>query len=158
MRSFYKFFYSPTKIVRPIEDSDYVPYIKETCENILKIVNHKLDDDDIENVVNCILDYLRASGEYYTCFGSFCECLINTARDIGTFSGSRVMEFTKGMFVLEKTWHLLVGTINNEISNNLLYSSYKKIDEPRSIIVVAFNYIKNLSLLDKIKIFYNILF
>jgi hypothetical protein len=107
---FYTLYKNPLKIfslIRKIEETDYIPYAKNICSYILNIVNVEIKEDDMKYLIEKVVLFLSKNKDK-KCFGTLCECLLNNAKNIGSFSGSKVMEFTKGIYVLEKTWNLLL--------------------------------------------------
>jgi hypothetical protein len=153
---FKQIYQNPFKIIRKITKDDYVCYIKETYQHILDIVDISVDDETSKELVEKILEFLLDKSKWNTCFGSFCECLLNNAKDIGTFSGSKVMEFTKGTYVLEKTWNSLLCCCNEEISfwSKDTTKQYKLKENPK-VIEVAFNEIHKLNIIKKIKLLFS---
>ncbi len=136
------FLKNPSKLftlIRKVEDNDYIPYIKEICKYILNIVNVEIQEKDMKYLTEKVLEFIQTN-RYKKCFGTLCECLLNNAKNIGSFSGSRVMEFTKGIYVLEKTWNLLL-----EIS---------EVKENNKVINIAFNKIEEMNIFQKIKLYF----
>jgi hypothetical protein len=136
------FLKNPSKLftlIRKVEDNDYIPYIKEICKYILNIVNVEIQEKDMKYLIEKVLEFIQTN-RYNKCFGTLCECLLNNAKNIGSFSGSRVMEFTKGIYVLEKTWNLLL-----EIS---------EVKENNKVINIAFNKIEEMNIFQKIKLYF----
>jgi len=136
------FLKNPSKLftlIRKVEDNDYIPYIKEICKYILNIVNVEIQEKDMKYLIEKVLEFIQTN-RYKKCFGTLCECLLNNAKNIGSFSGSRVMEFTKGIYVLEKTWNLLL-----EIS---------EVKENNKVINIAFNKIEEMNIFQKIKLYF----
>jgi hypothetical protein len=130
------------KLIRKKEDKDYLYYINEISQSVFNTVELYPTEEEKSIFSNKILNFLKGS-KWNKCFGSFCECLLNNSEDIGRFSGSRVMEFTKGIYILEKTWNLFLSYYEKN-------QGCKK--ENPKIIEIAFKQIKKLNILKKIKL------
>ncbi len=87
-----------------INQGEILYYVKQIISELIKIMKISITNEDFNELVYKTSTEFYMKDSYRTVFGAMTEYMINNTKDIGIFSRSKVLEFSKGIITLDKTW------------------------------------------------------
>jgi serine/threonine protein kinase len=87
-----------------INQGEILFYVNKIILELTKIMKIKMLKEDFNELVYKTSTEFYMKDSYRTLFGAMTEYMINNTNDIGIFSRSKVLEFSKGIITLDKTW------------------------------------------------------
>ncbi len=87
-----------------INQGEILFYVNKIILELTRIMKIKMLKEDFNELVYKTSTEFYMKDSYRTLFGAMTEYMINNTNDIGIFSRSKVLEFSKGIITLDKTW------------------------------------------------------
>jgi len=87
-----------------INQGEILFYVNKIMLELTKIMKIQMSREDFNELVYKTSTEFYMKDSYRTLFGAMTEYMINNTTDIGIFSRSKVLEFSKGIVTLDKTW------------------------------------------------------
>jgi hypothetical protein len=87
-----------------INQGEILFYVNKIMLELTKIMKIQMLREDFNELVYKTSTEFYMKDSYRTLFGAMTEYMINNTTDIGIFSRSKVLEFSKGIITLDKTW------------------------------------------------------
>ena len=100
-----------------INQGEILFYVNKIMLELTKIMKIKMSKEDFNELVYKTSTNFYMKDTYRTVFGAMTEYMINNTNDIGIFSRSKVLEFSKGIITLDKTWMQMCLVCEDESLN-----------------------------------------